>query len=278
LHDSSPVKHLVGSFFAGFGLAAAVNVLVIPLTSRKLVSMHMVENFNAIQKTLDAQREFAQSLHGWCFIHGHSDVSQQENTPSWPEANTLKNATMEAAKALGRIISELRYAKREIGWDYLGPKELANITRILKKVLASMLWMESLVEVSRRIPRLMNEMENVPREEEQQKWCWVFEQRRGPTEQLIQAMKEGLDHSLHILRLGKAPAVSQSDIEANRDHTSTHLEEMIDRFLRGRQDPLETWLSWTGMHQSSDIPTEVNPQQRERYRFQLYFLLDVGFS
>lgn len=270
----------MGSFFAGFGLAAAVNVLIIPLTSRKLVSMHMVENFDAIQGTLDAQREFAQSLSllDWRFVHGNSDVSQQENTPSWPEANTLKNATMEAARAFGRITSELRYAKREVGWDYLGPKELANITRILKKVLASMLWMESLVEVSRRIPRLVSEMESITREEEQQKWRWVLEQRRGPTEQLIQAMKEGLDHSVHILLLGKAPAVSQLDIEANRDHTMTHLEEIIERFLRGRQDPLETWLSWTGMHQSSEIPTGVDSPQRERHRFQLYFLLDVGFS
>lgn len=268
------------SFFAGFGLAAAVNVLVIPLTSRKLVSMHMVANFDAIQRTLAAQREFAQSLplRDWRFVYGNPDVSQQEHTPSWTEANTLKNATMETARTLGRITSELRYAKREAGWDYLGPKELANITRILKKVLTSLLWMESLVEVSRRIPRLVSDMESISREEEQQKWCWVFEQRRRPTEQLIQAMKEGLDHSVHILRLGKARAVSHSDIEANGDHASSHLEEMIERFLQGRQDPLETWLSWTGMDQSSEIPTGVNSQQRERYRFQLYFLLDVGFS
>lgn len=280
LQDSVPVKHLVGSFFAGFGLAAAVNVLIIPLTSRKLVSMHMVMHFDAIQRTLDAQRGFAHSLslRDWHFVHGNPDASQQEHSPSWPEANTLKNATMEAARTLGMITSELRYAKREVGWDYLGPKELANITRILKKVLASMLWMESLVEVSRRIPRLMSEMASISPEEEQQKWCWVLEQRRRPTEQLIQTMKEGLDHSMHILRLGKARAVSQSDIEANRDHASSHLEEMIERFLQGRQDPLGTWLSWTGMDQSSEIPTEVNSQQREWCRFQLYFLLDVGFS
>lgn len=270
----------MGSFFAGFGLAAAVNVFIIPLTSRKIVSMHMVENFHAIQKTLDSQRAFAQSLplHDWRFVHGSSDVSQQEKTPSWPEANALKNSTMEAAKSLGRVTSELRYAKREVGWDYLGPTELANITRMLKKVLASMLWMESLVKVSRRFPRLVNEMESIPQEEERQKWCWVLEQRRGPTVQLIQAMKEGLDQSLHNFRLGKAAEFSQSDIESNRDHASTRLEEMIDSFLQGRQDPLETWLSWTGMHQSSDKSTGINSHQRERYRLQLYFLLDVGFT
>ena len=231
-----------------------------------------------IQRTLDAQREFAQSLHDRCFIHDKSDVSQQENTPSWPEANTLKDATMEAAKILGRITSELRYAKREIGWDYLGPKELANITHMLKKVLASMLWMESLVEVSRRMPRIVNEMESIPHEEEQQKWCWALEQRRRPTEQLIQAMKEGLEHSMHILRLGRARAVPQSDIEANRVHASSHLEEMIERFLQGRQDPLKTWLSCTDINQSSEVPTVVGSRQPERHRFQLYFLLDVGFS
>lgn len=241
--------------------------------------MYMVENFDAIQRTLDAQREFAQSLSSrcWPFAHGNSDITQQETTPLWPEANALINATTEATRALGKIASELRYAKLEVGWGYLGPKDLANITRLLKKVLASMLWMESLIEVTRRIPRVVTELESIPHEEEQQQWCWVFEQRRGPTENLIQAMKESLDHSVYILGFGKTPTVSQSDIETNRNHTSTHLEEMIERFLQGRQGSLETWLSWIGMHQSSEISTGVYSQQREQYRLQLYFLLDVGF-
>ncbi|KAE8422475.1 hypothetical protein BDV36DRAFT_291303 [Aspergillus pseudocaelatus] len=234
----SLIKHLVGSFFAGFGLSAAVNVLIIPLTSRKI----------------------------------------QETTPLWPEANSLKEATTQATKALGKIISELRFAKREVGWDYLGPKELVKITRLSKKILGSMLWMESLVEVSRRIPRVVAELDSIPHEEEQQMWSWVFERRRGPTEQLIQAMKESLDDSVYVLRFRKAPTVSQSDIENNRDHTSTHLEEMIEYFLRGQQDTLEMWLSWTGMHQPSEILTGVDSERRERYRLQLYFLLDLESS
>lgn len=268
------------TFFAGFGLAAAVNVIIIPLTSRKIVSMHMVANFNAIQRALDAQRDFTQSLSlgDWLHMHGKPDASHQDTTASWPEANSLKNTTMEATMALGKVTSEMRYAKREVGWGYLGPKELANINHLLKRLMASMLWMESLAKVTRRIPHLINQVENMSHEEEQQKWCWLFEQRHGPTEQLIQAMKEGLDHSVHMLRLSKAPAVSRSDIEANRGHTSAHLEETIESFLRERQSPLDTWLSWTGIRQSSEISKGENPRQRKRYLFQLYFLLNVGVS
>ncbi|KAJ5526232.1 hypothetical protein N7494_012882 [Penicillium frequentans] len=276
----SLIKHLVETFFAGFGLAAAVNVIIIPLTSRKIVSMHMAENFNAIQRALDAQREFAQSLSlgDWLFMHGKPDVSQQDTTTSWPEANSLKNTTMEATIALGKVTSEMRYAKREVGWGYLGPKELANINHLLKRLMAAMLWMESLAKVTRRIPHLISPVESMSHEEEQQKWCWLFEQRHGPTEQLIQAMKEGLDHSMHMLRLSKAPTVSQPDIEANRDYTSAYLEETIDSFLRERQSPLDTWLSWTGIRQSSELSKGVNIRQRERYLFQLYFLLDLESS
>ncbi|KAJ5544260.1 hypothetical protein N7513_007071 [Penicillium frequentans] len=276
----SLIKHLVETFFAGFGLAAAVNVIIIPLTSRKIVSMHMAENFNAIQRALGAQREFTQSLSlgDWLFMHGKPDVSQQDTTTSWPEANSLKNTTMEATIALGKVTSEMRYAKREVGWGYLGPKELANINHLLKRLMAAMLWMESLAKVTRRIPHLLNQVESMSHEEEQQKWCWLFEQRHGPTEQLIQAMKEGLDHSVHMLRLSKAPAISQSDIEANRDHTRAYLEETIDSFLRERQSPLDTWLSWTGIRQSSELSKGVNTRQRERYLFQLYFLLDLESS
>ncbi|KAJ5994433.1 hypothetical protein N7451_010157 [Penicillium sp. IBT 35674x] len=274
----SLIKHLVETFFAGFGLAAAVNVVIIPLTSRKIVSMHMAQNFNAIQRALDAQREFTQSLSlgDWLFMHGKPDVSQQETT-SWPEANSLKNTTMEATIALGKVTSEMRYAKREVGWGYLGPKELANINHLLKRLMASMLWMESLAKVTRQIPHSANQVESMS-DEEQQKWCWLFEQRHGPTEQLIQAMKEGLDYSVHMLRLSTAPAVSQSDIEANRGHTSAHLEETINTFLRERQTPLDTWLSWTGIRQPVEISKGVDSRQRERYFFQLYFLLDLESS
>ncbi|KAJ5671634.1 hypothetical protein N7507_000761 [Penicillium longicatenatum] len=276
----SLIKRLVETFFAGFGLAAAVNVVIIPLTSRKLVSMHMTETINAIRGTLDAQREFTQSLSSgdWLFVHDKLDLSQQEARSSWTEANILKTKIMEAAIALGKVTSELRYAKREIGWGYLGPKELANIARLLRKVLASILWMESLVEATGQTPRIMTEVESITRKEEQQKWCWLLQQRHGPTEQLIQTMKEGLDHSVYILLLGKVPAVSQSDIEANRDHTSMHLKEMIEIFLQERQGSLETWFSWTGMRQSSEMPKGVNSQQCERYLFQLYFFLDLESS
>ncbi|KAJ5933679.1 hypothetical protein N7454_006008 [Penicillium verhagenii] len=274
------IKRLVETFFAGFGLAAAVNVLIVPLTSRKIVTMHMENNFAAIQRTLDARREFAQSLpmRDWHFANDNSDNPRQDTTDSWPEARELKNATIEATRALGKVTSELRYAKREIGWGYLGPRDLANITHLLKKVLASILWMESLVEVTTQIGHRVKNIEGISQEEEQQKWRSLLEQRHVPTEQLIQSMKECLDHSLRILRLGKAPPLSKSDIESNKDHMCTHLEETIEHFLRGRQETLQSWLSWTGMHRSPESPKDINTHQHEGHRFQLYFLLDLESS
>jgi hypothetical protein len=135
----SPVRRLTETFFTGFGLSAVVNVLILPYTSRTLVAVHLKNNLHAIQRTLNAQRQFVQSLPSRDnFSHrteGDNHPNSQRETVLWPEADALKNAAMDVAKGFGAIKSELRFAKREAGWAYLGPKELVELARFLRSIL-----------------------------------------------------------------------------------------------------------------------------------------------
>jgi hypothetical protein len=301
---SSLVRRLTETFFTGFGLSAVVNVLILPYTSRTLVAVHLKNNLHAIQRTLNAQRQFVQSLPSRDnFSHrteGDNHPNSQRETVLWPEADALKNAAMDVAKGFGAIKSELRFAKREAGWAYLGPKELVELARFLRSILVSVLGMESLVEVATRLEKRglreffrgsgsgishpLTELEKSVLEVEKQQWYWIFEQTRDPTEQLLHAMDEGLDHTVCSLRLGKSPTALASDPEANGNNAARHLEETIGYFLNQRQGPLKTWLAWKGMDQPSQSESlkssvkPADPQLHEEHQLQLYILLNVSIS
>lgn len=272
--------------------------------------MLMTNNLHEIKRTLTAQRRFMQSLstRDWDTVRGDSGLPGRESdnprdshqeTTSWHEADTVKKATMNVAECFGKIKSELRYAKCEAGWAHLGPRDLVELTHLLKNILSSILGMSSLVEATDRIEkrggwesfrgssisRTMTQFElNAREEKEKQQWHWIFEQIRGPTQQLLQKMTEGLDHSMYALRLEKPPAFSRSDLEANGNHTAMQLGEMIENFLEQRRGPLMSWCAEKGMDEPSQMESlrsgmkSADYQLRERHQFQLYLFLDVSSS
>jgi hypothetical protein len=181
------VKRLVETFFAGFGLSAAVNLLIFPFTSRKLVAAKMTENLDAVQKALDAEDRVLASLSSSDrFIACQISDPPRQSMAAWQEADALQNAAMKVTSSFGDIKSELRYAKRETGWAHLGPKELVEITHLLKKIFTSILWMESRIKLMKRFKECdgwipfeilaeactIHEPENA--NEEKQHWYWIL--------------------------------------------------------------------------------------------------------
>jgi hypothetical protein len=302
---------LLETFFTGFGISAAVSLLIIPFTSRDIVSMRMTQDFQALKTALKAQSQFMLSLptRDWYNTQDSSkrldsrsddDYNSHERTAPWPEADVLKKATMDVAEAQVKIQSELRYAKREAAWAKLGAKDFDMLYRLLKNILLPILGMESLVEATDRIEKrggwqffrasitahTMTESElNALEEKEKEQWLWIFEQLRGPVRQLLQVMIEGLDHATYALEFAKRPASSKTDLEANGLDSqpggkgfATHLEKMIQDFLEQREGPLKEWCASKGM----DDPSQKNSMKpsdyplHQRHQAQLYLFLDVS--
>lgn len=282
-------------------------MLILPITSRDLVTTHMTENLHAIKRTLTAQSEFMLSLasYDWYAGSGNSDLpgSRTENdcnsrqeTAAWPEAGAFRKTTANVAEGLGKLKSELRYAKREAGWAHLGPRELVDLTHLLENILSPILGMTTLVQVADRIKKLggweafrgygnrhtTTELGLNACVKEKQRWNSLFEQLRDHARQLQQAMTDGIDHSMYTLQLGQPPALRQTDLETNRPCISKHLEEMIGDFLERRQGPLNTWCALSGLGDPSHVEYlrsgVTSPDQAHaRHQFQLYFFLSVGF-
>jgi hypothetical protein len=304
---------LLETFFAGFGISAAVSIFIIPFTSRDIVSMRIAAGLQAFKTALKAQSQFMLSLptRDWYDNQDSSkrldsrsgnDYNSHPRTVPWPEADALKRVTIDVAEAQVKIQSELRYAKREVAWAKLGAGDFKMLNRLLKNILLPVLGMESLVEVTDRIEKhggwqsfrapttahTMTESELTALEEkEKEQWRWIFEQLRGPVRQLLQAMVEGLDHSTYALEFAKRPASSKTDLEAKGLDSqpggkgfAVHLEKMIQDFLEQRKGPLKEWCASKGM----DDPSQKNSMKpldyplHQRHQAQLFLFLDVSCS
>jgi hypothetical protein len=306
------VKRLLETFFAGFGISAAVGIFIIPFSSRDIVSMRMTEELRRFKSVLEAQSQFMLSLpsrdwyskkdcHEGLDARGDDRYNSPTRLTPWPEADALKKMTTEAAEELVKIQSELRYEKREAGWAKLGPEEYENIYQLLKYILLPILGMESLTQVADRVEKRggwtavrapknthsLTESElNALEEKEKEQWQWIFDQLRGPVRKLQQAMMEGLDHALYTLELAKRPRSStKSDIEANVLERSpgekgfaVNLENRIQEFLQQREGPLKEWCTSKGMddpsQRESTKPSDYPLHQR--HQSQLYLVLDVS--
>jgi hypothetical protein len=275
--------------------------------------MHIAKDLQAFKTVLKAQSQFMLSLptRGWYDTQdspkrldsrSDNEYNSHQRTAPWPEADGLKRATMNVAEAQIQIQSELRYAKREVGWGKLGAKDFGMLSRLLKNILLPVFGMESLVEVTDRIEKrggwrsfrasmaahTMTESElNALEEKEKEQWRWIFEQLRCPVRQLLQAMIEGLDHFTYALEFAKRPASSKLDLEAKGLDSqpggkgfAAHLEKAIQDFLEQRKGPLKEWCTSKGM----DDPSQKNSMKpsdyplHQRHQAQLYLFLDVSCS
>ena len=307
LTDSRKVKRLLDTFFVGFGIATAVSLLILPITSREIETMFMVEYLHHLKAVLDAQVQFATSLptRDWYGKNGSrcsdGEIDNRDNigkrlTP-WPEADALRAATAKATESQLKIQSELRYVKREIAWGKLEAKDFASIVKLLKNILIPILGMETLVEIadhnekqggwsSVRMHRDDHtlgtlELQSVEGSEVEQ-WQRLLGQLRAPVQQLLQAMIEGLDYAFYTLELTKKPAfTTKTDLEAKGfDYSSEgkgiamFLEKTIQNFLKEREDPMKEWCRLNEM----DHVVERHSKKPlfQRHQSQLYVVLYVG--
>lgn len=291
----------------GFGISAAVNLLVLPISSRTLVSMLAKQELLTFKRVFQAHTQFMLSLPTREWYDRTSSESSNKGrsgdtrTIPWPEADALKETISAVMELQVKIQADMRYVKREAAWGKLGPNDISTVCKLTKNILTPILGMESITHVTDivasrggwgavRLPNpdhFTTDSELIALEnEEKEHWTWIFERFRDPVSQLEQAVLESLDHSLYTLELAKRPPVpAKADIEANPLGSSTEstdfadrLENGIQRFMTERESPLKEWCSSKGIHDPFDdntLKTIKNPL-RERHKSQLHVVLNVS--
>lgn len=200
--------------------------------------------------------------------------------------------------------AELRYAKREVAWGKLSPKDFSAIVKLLKNIVHPVMGMDSLTQVTDRIERSggwgsvraanlsghhTEDQLKALEEKEKEQWQWIFELLQFRVQKLKDAMLEGLQHFLYTLEFEKRPKpTAKADIEASGSNSTasspgekgfaSRLEMMISEYMSQREGPLKEWCTSKGMDPSSH-GRDVKPPEyplHERHQSQLYLILDVS--
>ncbi|KAH9213556.1 hypothetical protein DL95DRAFT_524402 [Leptodontidium sp. 2 PMI_412] len=313
----SLVERLLQTFFSGFGISAAVSLLILPFTSRTLISMVIHGEIQTFKAVLQAHGQYMVSLPGrnWygsqsssndTNIHTNNKSDPLTRLTPWPEADALKGAITSLTELQMKAQAELRYAKREVAWGKLSPKDFSTIVKLLKNIVHPVMGMDSLTQVTDRIERSggwgsvraanlsghhTEDQLKALEEKEKEQWQWIFELLHFRVQKLKDAMLEGLQHFLYTLEFEKRPkSTAKADIEASGSSSTasspgekgfaSRLEMMISEYMSQREGPLKEWCTSKGMDPSSH-GRDVKPPEyplHERHQSQLYLILDLEYS
>ncbi|KUJ08768.1 uncharacterized protein LY89DRAFT_764104 [Mollisia scopiformis] len=305
------VSRLLETFFSGFAISFAVNLFIVPFTSRNLVSMFVTHEIQGFKAVFQAHTQYMLSLpsrdwYGSKQGSVESEASKDDDPftrpTQWPEADALKKAATMVTELQVKMIAELRYAKREADWSKLSPDDYGTLVRLCKNILLPILGMESLTEVTDRLEKrggwssIRSPNDNALSEKEfgtleakeKEQWHVIFEQLHEPILELQKTMAEGLDHSLYQLELVKKPKVAvRGDVEASAEDNgpgrkgfAKRLETGIEQFLKQREGPLREWCAEKGMDHSTERDS-MKPNHyplHQRHQSQLYLILDLEYS
>lgn len=277
-----------------------------------MISTFIADELHGLKTVLEVHGQYMLSLstRDWYGVKNISaDVNSENDRASWfsgrakpwPEADALKKVTADVTELQVKIQAELRYAKREVAWGKLGPKDMVTICRLLKNILVPLWGMESLTGITDRIekrggwriPKMLNSTRNLIEsdlnsleDEEMEQWKDILGKLNYPVHRLQQAVIEGIDHSLYTLELAKRPVSPvKTDLEEYSLGCSTGkispakgLENMIQDFLGRREGLLREWCTEKGVDDSSQLNgmAPLDNQLHQRHQSQLYLILNVS--
>ncbi|CZR57246.1 uncharacterized protein PAC_07136 [Phialocephala subalpina] len=247
----SLIKRLLEGFLTAFALATAVNLFIIPVTSRKVVFKEQAGYIGLIRGTLKAQKAYLTSLETsdmFATGPGDSDASKgdaegkkkkakknSKKDSSHPAHNTQAKALKGSLDALlglhGKLHGDMPFAKREIAWGKLNQKDLDEIFRLFRSILIPLIGMGTITDIFARIAERRGwvdvpdskyheaekweECSAQEKEKEKETWNAIMKTLHEPFEVVVQAMDEGLEHTSIALELAPKPKAKKGeDVEA----------------------------------------------------------------
>jgi hypothetical protein len=281
-----------------------------------MMMKQLTRYLEGLQNCLEAYKTLLQSLEDHDAL---SDLLIIGRAPR-PEVKAVAGATTALTTLHGQIQTDLPLAKREIAYGKLSPDDLKDINRLLRFVLLPVVGLNSLVDILQQLAtyrgwteeRIINqdEKEKVERDRLTQEWSSNMKLVHKPFEEIIDVMKEAIEHILLQLRFKSQPKPGKSaadvdastpeienDIESAAQATApgdpgfaSYLTKKSEDFYQGKHLTLVEWARKRGISlpddffSHPDVGTYVVPEElkdeavHQQNQRQLFLLLYVSLS
>lgn len=242
------VQELLTAMLTGLALAACVNLLVIPISSRMVVCKEFAGAIGLLRKAIGLQKKYLVGLEELDMFavvthqatmdarNGRkkkekkkSRVAEQQarEEPSMTKeaaiAKELKAAIAQCREISGKIQADITFAKRDVAWGKLDARDLGEIAKLLRNATIPVVGISSIMDIFQRVAERRGwnvDAEEAPeivaqKDNEKRVWNEVMKRMHGPFEILSGAIDQGLEHAaLRLEILPRPKADKKADIEA----------------------------------------------------------------
>jgi len=242
------IQELITAMLTGLALAAGVNLLVIPISSRMVVFKEFAGAIGLLRKALGLQKKYMvglEELDMFAVVTHQATMEAREATKrdkkkkkkkkkkkatEPDEADTQPSMTKEAAIAKelkaavaqvremsGKIQADITFAKRDIAWGKLDAKDLSEIAKLIRNATIPVVGISSIMDIFQRVAERRGwnvDADEAPeivaqKDNEKRVWNEVMKRMHMPFEILSEAVDQGLEHAALRLEILPRPKAAK---------------------------------------------------------------------
>ncbi|RMD45036.1 hypothetical protein DV735_g205, partial [Chaetothyriales sp. CBS 134920] len=298
------IRLLLVVFLTGFAFAFGVNVFIFPISSRMIADKQIAGMLGLISAALNAHADYMSALR-----------NAQKNDLPGTESKEVDELTTKAKalkgniSAIGALLSKLRleinFAKKEIGYGKIGPKEYSEILLELVHIILPVVGTSTLLGIMEIIGQKSKESGETTKSDEirqavrflrTEEWSEIMSMSPEPYTKLQTSILQGIKHIGLVTGVFPKPKKSgkQGDIEKDGGsvpppgHTefSKSLRATLDAFHKHREGAVLRWCKRQGIEMpksfwdqptvppspldNPDVAESISKSQKQQ---QLYVLL-----
>ncbi|KAK4212025.1 hypothetical protein QBC37DRAFT_401957 [Rhypophila decipiens] len=230
------IQQLVTAMLAALAIALGVNLLVVPVSSRQVLTRELGACVSLLRKTVSLQKAYLVRLESDDMFSMASrtetqlsnwDKAAKRNKPKLTKearaAKALHESVAKLKEMAGKLHADAPFAKRDIAWGKLDAKDLSKIISLYRNLYIPVLGMTTITDIFKRISERRGWVvdDSMPpevlaeKEIEKRVWNSVMRQMRDPFEILSEAIDQGLEHAVICLEIVPRPKPRPGkDVEA----------------------------------------------------------------
>ena len=292
------MKMLLEAFLSGFGIATVVHFVVVPMSSRQVIVKQYAGYIGVLKAVLVAQRSYLQSMENKDMLKLQSDGKGKKFSQQEVASKDLKAKLVGLTTLHGKIHGDLPFAKREMAYGKLGPKDLDQVYTYFRNIFLPLIGLGSVADIFSRVSKThhwdrlgesdsasehtsdLPEKGEVGKDTiaEQEGWNEIMQTLHEPFESVSNAAIQGLEHVSYVLQFTKKPGDKKGrksstgegheDIEANIGKRpgdpkyGEHLESRLQEFSETRKAALHAFCALKGV--DMDHIEDIQSQKQDK--------------